>query len=637
MERLRPYLRWRTINLVLFALILVALGVVLGPIALNSPTLLRVTPADGVADANPAAGVQLVFSQWVRPDSVQSAVTFDPPVEFVVIGAGFPQLGPATVTIQPTGGLRYGEKYRLTLGAGVRNMLGRASEQPLAIAFATAPYVTVAHFGPEPGAKDIPLNTPITVEFGAPVVPADQIAAAAEDPRLADALPQPLMLAPVAAGVGRWLSPTLFGFYPAAELHAATKYTASLRPDVTPDGSARLEQPVSWSFQTAAPLLAGTRPFDGASDTPASGEVEVRLARDVDVAAAGKAFVLRALDTGVPVQGSVQPLDGGFLFKPAAALQRGARYEASLGAGIVSGSGALLNDRPLTWNFNVIGDLEVAQIEPLADTAEVLTDTHRISVRFNHPVVALTTIDAQATLPQPLVIEPALAGEGRWLDTSTYIFTPKAGLAPSTNYSVRVAAGLQDQTGGALRQEYVWRFSTITPNVIASLPSDGARYAGPLGPIQLVFNQPMDLTSLRGAVTLRRAGANVPGTLTRAPSSTLEPDPALVAAGTWTAGVPVSGFVVMFTPDAPLDRGADYTLAVGQGARAATGSGTLAAGYSTTFRVAPLPGLDDSEPTNGATAAEANGNLRLVFSAPMDWDSVERNLLIEPKPTEIFT
>ena len=35
-------------------------------------------------------------------------------------------------------------------------------------------------------------------------------------------------------------------------------------------------------------------------------------------------------------------------------------------------------------------------------------------------------------------------GQGRWLDTSTYVFTPKAGLAPSTGYSVRVAAGLQD-------------------------------------------------------------------------------------------------------------------------------------------------------------------------------------------------
>ncbi len=637
MKNLHPYLRWRNINLVLFALILVALGVVLGPIALNGPTVLRVTPADGAADANPAAGVQIVFSQWVRPDSVQEAVAFDPPAEFVVIGSGFPRPGPSIVTIQPTGGLRYGAKYRLRVGAGVRNMLGRTLEQPLSIAFATAPYVTVAHFGPAQGTNEVALNAPITVEFGTPVVPAAQIAAAAEDPRLADALPQPLALAPAATGVGRWLSPTLFGFYPAAELHAATKYTASLRPDLTPDGSARLEQPVSWSFQTAAPLLVGTRPFDGALDTPASGEIEVRLAHDVDVASAGKAFVLRAIDTGEPVQGSIQPLTGGFLFKPNTALERGARYEASLVAGIISSIGAHLNDRPLTWNFSVIGDPEVAQVEPLADTTEVLTDTHRISVRFNHPIVALTAIDSQTKLPSPLTITPALAGEGRWIDTSTYVFTPKAGLAPSTSYSVRVAAGLQDQTGGALRQEYVWHFSTITPNVIASLPSDGASYAGPRGPIQLVFNQPMDLASLRSAVTLKRAGTNIPGTLTRAISSTLNPDPALVAAGTWASGEPVSGFVVTFTPDAPLERGADYTLAVAQGTRAATGSATLVAAYSSTFRVAPLPQLDSSEPANGATEAQADGSLRLTFSAPMDWDSVERNLVIDPKPTEIFT
>ena len=76
----------------------------------------------------------------------------------------------------------------------------------------------------------------------------------------------------------------------------------------------------SWSFHTAAPLLAGTRPYDGAIDTPASGEVEVRLAHDVDVASASKAFVLRAIDTGEPVRGSVQPLAGGFVFKPAEAL-----------------------------------------------------------------------------------------------------------------------------------------------------------------------------------------------------------------------------------------------------------------------------------------------------------------------------
>jgi uncharacterized protein YfaS (alpha-2-macroglobulin family) len=634
MERLHPHLRWRNINLVLFGLILIALGIVFGPVALNAPTVLRVTPADGASGANPAAGVQIVFSQWVRPESVQSAVSFDPPAEFAVIGSGFPRPGPAIITIQPAGGLRYGASYRLSLAAGVRNMLGRASDQSLSVAFATAPYVAVARFGPGQGAQAVPLNAPITVEFGAPVVPAAQIAAAAEDPRLADSLPQPLALQPAVQGIGRWLSPTLFGFYPSGGLRAATDYTASLRADVTPDGSARLEQPVSWSFRTAAPLLAGTRPFDGAIDTPVSGEVEVRLEQDVDAGSAGQAFVLRQIDTGAPVPGSVHPLGGGFLFKPSVALQRGARYEASLGPGIVSSAGARLNDRPLTWSFSVIGDLEVAQVEPPPDTAEVLTDTRRISVRFNHPVVALTSIDSQAGLPQPITIEPKLEGLGRWLDTSTYVFTPKAGLDPSTSYHVRVAAGLQDQTGGALQQEYLWGFSTITPKALGSLPFAGAQYAGPRDPIKIIFNQPMDLSSLRGAITLRRGGVDVPGTIAAGGSV---PDATAMLGGEGQPGAAIGGWAATFTPAAPLDRGADYTLEVAQSARAAKGSGALNSAFSTTFRVAPLPSLAGSEPENGAAAAEPNGSIRLAFSAPMDWASVERNLTIDPKPTEIYT
>ena len=71
----------------LFALLLVGAGrACWGRSALTAPTVLQVTPADGTADANPAAGVQIVFSQWVRPGlGRQSAVAFDPPVEFASI------------------------------------------------------------------------------------------------------------------------------------------------------------------------------------------------------------------------------------------------------------------------------------------------------------------------------------------------------------------------------------------------------------------------------------------------------------------------------------------------------------------------------------------------------------------------
>src|SRR6266498_719012 len=402
MERLRSYLRWRNINLFLATLVLIALGAVFGPIAARGPRVVQSSPTDGVADANPQAGIQIVFSQWVRPDSVRDAIAFDPPIEFTVDAPSFPRAGATMVIIKPQGGLRYGASYRMTLNNGVRNLFGRTLDQPLKLAFATVPYVTVAKDGPEQDTREVPLHTPILVEFGAPVVPAATIAAAADDPRIADTLPQPLMLKPPAQGIGRWLSPTLFGFYPSDSLHAATTYIASVPTDVTADGKIRLEQPMAWSFTTAAPLLAGTRPFDGATEVPATGEVEVRLEPDVDVDAAGRSFSLRESTSGATVQGAIQPSAGGFLFKPASPLQRGARYEASLAPGITSRTGAKLNGSPLRWSFSVIGDLVVAQVEPPVDTTEVLTSTRRISVRFNHPVVAFTTVDDQKKLPRPL-------------------------------------------------------------------------------------------------------------------------------------------------------------------------------------------------------------------------------------------
>src|SRR6266508_2212749 len=636
MNRLRPFLKIRNIVIALVALLLVALGAVFGPLAAAGPTLVSVTPADGAADANPQAAIRVEFDQWIQLGSVAGAVRFDPPAEFTIAGDGgwFTRV----VTIKPTDGLRYGARYKLTIDNRVKNLFGRSLDKPLTAAFATAPYVTIARLGPEQGAKKVALDAPITVEFGAPVVPAEQVAAAAQNPTLADGMPQPLALVPEAKGVGRWLSPTLYGFYPDGGLHAATEYNATVRTDVTPDGKARLEKPRSWNFTTEAPLLAGTRPYDGATETPANGPIEVRLAPDVDSASAGAHFTLVEAQTGVPVDGKITASGGGFLFAPAAPLQRGARYEARLTPGIKTTTGRPLNDGPLTWSFTVIGDLEIVQVEPPADTTEVLTDTHRISVRFNHPVVALTTNDAQQALPQPLAIEPSPVGVGRWLDTSTYVFSPTAGLAPSTSYRVRVAAGLPDQTGGALRQPYAWTFKTITPQVVQTTPVSGDQQASPRDPIQIFFNQPMDPAGLRAAISLRNGDTDaiVPGALTFAASAATFPAPDNSKGDTQRQlNAP---FVAIFKPSAPLERGATYRLVVAAGARAAQGDGALASEYRGAFRVVPLPQLTGSGPKDGDGAVDpSGGGINLIYSTPMDWASVEKNLAIEPKPTEVYT
>jgi hypothetical protein len=451
-------------------LILIIAGVFAGPLILSAPQIVRIEPPDGAEAVNPQAPLRIEFSQPVQRDSLVAVVRLEPPVDVQIDVQGNVAL------VQPVGGLQYGAEYALTIGAGVRNALGRASEGAQTVRFRTAPYVAVRDVAPADGAADIPLETLITVEFSAPVVSAETVAASADDPRRAADLPQPLTLtigsdSTAVSGIGRWLSPTRFGFFPEGGLRAATTYRVTVRPDLTPDGAARMERPFSWSFTTAAPLLVDTRPFDGEFDVAADRPIEIRLHRDVDPASAGASF--RLLDaSGVAVAGTVETFEGGVRFKPAAPLQRGVRYRAMLEPGVSTRAGAILNTKPFEWAFVVIGDLEVQQVEPVDDTRDVPTDIQRISVRFNHPVVPLVDVASTGGLPVAATVDPPVQGVARWIDTSTFVISPTAPLDPSTDYRVRVAAGLTDQTGGVLRNEYVWSFRTIDPGGGAGAPAN---------------------------------------------------------------------------------------------------------------------------------------------------------------------
>lgn len=598
------------VGLVLLIIVIIA-AVLVGPLLLSAPQVVRIDPPDGAEMVNPQAPLRIEFSQSVQKDSLVAALKIEPSVDITVDVQG------SVALVQPVGGLQYGAEYTLIIGAGVRNALGRATESAQSVRFRTAPYIAVREVSPADGSADIPLETFIMVEFNAPVVSAEAVAAAADDPRRADELPQPLALtaggdpAPI-VGVGRWLSPTRFGFSPEGGLRLATTYRVTVRPDLTSDGAARMEQPVIWSFTTAAQLLADTRPFDGETDVAADRPIEVRLHRDVDPASAGASF--RLLDAnGVAVAGTVETFDGGVRFKPAAPLQRGVRYRAMLEPGVSARSGAILNTKPFEWAFVVIGDLEVQQVEPIGDTRDVPVDIPRISVRFNHPVVPVVDVAATGGLPVAATIDPPVQGVARWIDTSTFVISPTAPLESATEYRVRVAAGLTDQTGGVLRNEYVWSFRTIDPAVNDVQPA--SVFAAPTTPVTVTFNQAMDLASLRSTLRVTRAdnGAPIAGTLT------------------------VSGTDAIFRPDTPLERGLTCVVTVDAGARSARGNGVLGQPFNSSFRVAPLPVLVTTDPAPGATVSPESGSFRLIFSTPMDWDTVARALVIEPQPTDVFT
>ena len=173
---------------------------------------------------------------------------------------------------------------------------------------------------------------------------------------------------------------------------------------------------------------------------------------------------------------------------------RGEIYSVNVLTTALAANGQMLG-QPLQFTFKAVGFLDVTQVMP-ADGAEGVAPDTDITVMFNRPVVPLVPIAEQANLPQPLVLDPPVKGKGEWINTSIYVFRPADRLQAGIKYTAKVPAGLKDPLGAELRQDYVWSFTTMTPQVISNGPTDGETDVWLDRAVQMVFSQPMDHASV---------------------------------------------------------------------------------------------------------------------------------------------
>jgi uncharacterized protein YfaS (alpha-2-macroglobulin family) len=366
-----------------------------------------------------------------------------------------------------------------------------------------------------------------------------------------------------------------------------------------------------------APLIIGRTPAGGEELLP-DGAVELVFARPMDRASVESAFSLVNYPGGSPaVAGQFQWRDERSVrFVPAKPLARAAVYRARLEANARDAAGNEVGD-PSTFSVRVVGYLEVAQVLPANDTRDV-DPAGAITVIFNRPVVPLTTLEQQQTLPQPLVFEPAVAGRGEWLNTAIYRFTPEQPLQGGTTYSARVEAGLVDTVGTPLQAGYQWRFSTAPPAVAWTEPGRDAEQIAPDTAITVTFNQPIDAASAAAAFSLRTGVFGMDR-----------------IQGTYV----VSGTQLTFRPAARLNFGATYTAEVGAGVRAAGGGIGMPQAYSWTFETSPLPRIESTDPRDGARDVYPYTGFTIKFSAPIRPETVEPNLTWTPalSPTQVYT
>ena len=326
--------------------------------------------------------------------------------------------------------------------------------------------------------------------------------------------------------------------------------------------------------------------------------------------------VEEALEISPEVAGAISWDDAGSVarFVPEAGFERDTLYRVSLGTSARSNAGLALA-QPVMFSARSVGFLEVTSVSPLADAIDVPVSS-AIRVIFNRPVVPLTYVSEQGLLDNPLTFSPPIAGSGRWTNTSIYTYEPSSPLAAGTAYTVKVAAGLTDTTGGVLEQDYVWSFTTQRPDVVSISPADGMRHVAPDAAVEIAFNQPMQRvqTESRFSLTAQGASESVAGSFDWRDEG-------------------LSKHVLVFTPNQPLERGQSYTVRLAAGAPSVSGNAAVASDYEWRYQVAGIPSVLSHSPRNATLGVDPGQGIRITFSSPISESTFIEGLVISPEST----
>ena len=328
----------------------------------------------------------------------------------------------------------------------------------------------VLRFAPE---GEIPLAPFLNVTFNQPMVPL----ATVESLSQADV---PVTLTPALPGRWRWLGTNTLTFEYEGEIAArfpmATEYMAEIAAGTTSVTGNRLEETVTWRFQTPPVSLQQRYPEYGPQ--PLSPVIFVSFDQQIEAEAVLATIEVRANNRSVPIQlasateiaddETVKRLSEAagderwLAFRPEAPLPTSARVEVTVGPNTPSAEGPLLSDETQSFEFFTYDPLQVGEAHcgwgrecpPLAP----------FFIEFNNP------LDVEVFTPEWVKIEPALPGATvRAIGSQLQIEGPTRG---NTRYHITIDGRLTDTFGQTLGQEEAVNIRVGSASPVLSGPNN---------------------------------------------------------------------------------------------------------------------------------------------------------------------
>ncbi|MBC8100683.1 MAG: Ig-like domain-containing protein, partial [Armatimonadetes bacterium] len=354
-----------------------------------------------------------------------------------------------------------------------------------------------------------------------------------------------------------------------------------------------------------------TSPLQVVDSTPLPGEalglrspITVYFDRDINCATTGRGVTL------TPSAPGAFSCDGTALtFTPSADYARNTPYTLTINEALQANDSAQLRE-PYTLTLTTIGYLQVSATLPTDGATEAVADTV-LTVIFNRPVVPLGLPSDAPDAPSPIQIIPAIGGEGKWLNTAIYTFTPTNGWGGGTTYTVTVA-DVTAQDGATLEQPFMFSFTVALPAILTTEPAVDAVKISLLPRVYVTYNQAIDRASLEANFTL-----------------SAEDTPDLAVNGTFIWDEGDTGFT--FISDAPLRLDTLYSYGYAPDSVNAANSDATLPALNSLFRTAPLPAIVSTYPSDGLIV-EPYGGFELFFASPMDPATLNDKITISPAP-----
>lgn len=380
-----------------------------------------------------------------------------------------------TLFFKPTQSLARDSVYDVVLTQDAVSTGGESLRQPFTFRFSTVGYLEVAQVMPAPDTQDVETNAVITVIFNRPVVPLTSL-------QLMEDLPHPLVFAPAVKGHGEWLNTSIYIFTPDEALAGGITYRVSVLAGLQDTAGSLLADDYTWHFTTAPPEVVWHTPGQDASLVDIRAPIRVEFNQPVDPDSVKRAFSLTSgglLNTKVGGEFTVE--GSSVTFQPARDLAFDTLYQVSIDAGVTSMAGGIGMTENYVWEFTTVPLPRIVATYP-EDRERNASPYTDFSITFNAPINPATVMPNIQMTP-PLSPTQVYTYYSSYNNTFSFYFGPK----PSSEYEVRITAGIADPYGNTIPIGQVVQFRTapLDPNYRLYVPEVVGTYDAAL-PAQLV-------------------------------------------------------------------------------------------------------------------------------------------------------